>query len=646
MPVFMKTMRSRWACVLGLCVSTAVGLLDAAGTTQDGQIVVHPDQPKQTIWGFGFEIQSDSIGSGNQGLPEDAVAVPHDLSPQERQRFCDEMLKGFRYCRLAGGLYWRGLDSERKQLQPRWPGQLQELAEMLHGAGLEGLSFEYWSPAPYWKANNSYVSLGDESRNVLRCFGPDFGGDSVYHGDVDRFLRDFSQAVVRDISTLEAAGLKVSMWGLQNEPFTTGAGYSTCPYPNASDYVRAYRTVASAVRSHDPSILLFADTEPGFPDKIAAGMQDEAVASLVDAYVVHTIGSPSETVRQVHEKIRKKLPARMWFQNEYEYLQGGATPKRCLNTVQHIMDSFQLGENPTWFWLHALKPFKNAEASGYSLGFWKSLEETNQVALVDAIPRWRDGPAFTALPEGFRGMEMILPARGNESKPGAGYSFNVNQAATLYLLVENQGGYTPSGWQGTDLVARWGDHTDLVFKKEVKRGVVRIPAHTGQAGGKYGAPHAVFIQPTEAKSFKAMIGVNVPIVVRSEYVALEQAAARMAPGSWIYNPYNWNAVGSFVKRMPWDCVALQVEEPGYDPDARVFAFKRPNGRHTIVLSNRTGADRPFDINTGLPDATWKGFRYTPDDPGAGALGVAIGIQNGRRLQPTLPELSWEFWEEQ
>ena len=50
------------------------------------------------------------IGSGNNGLPEAPIAVPHDLVPSERQRLADEMLKGFRYCRLAGGLYWRGLD--------------------------------------------------------------------------------------------------------------------------------------------------------------------------------------------------------------------------------------------------------------------------------------------------------------------------------------------------------------------------------------------------------------------------------------------------------------------------------------------------------------------------------------------------------
>lgn len=150
----------------------------------DAQITVFPNKTKQTVWGIGFEIQSDAIGSGNTGLPTNKNAVPHDLTPSERERLATEMLRGFRYCRLAGGLYWRGLDEEQKYLQPRWPEQLEELRVMIETADVEGLSLEYWSPAPYWKANNSYVGKGREDKyNTLRCFGPDFGEDPVYQGD-------------------------------------------------------------------------------------------------------------------------------------------------------------------------------------------------------------------------------------------------------------------------------------------------------------------------------------------------------------------------------------------------------------------------------------------------------------------------------
>ncbi|MDA1068340.1 MAG: hypothetical protein O3C43_17770, partial [Verrucomicrobia bacterium] len=312
------------------------------------EITIHPAREKQVIWGLGFEIQSDSIGSGNHGLPENRVAVPHDLTPSERQRLYTEMLQGFRYCRLAGGLYWRGLDPEEKFMRPRWPEQLVELREMLQVAGVEGLSFEYWSPAPYWKANRSYVGKGREDPfNTLRCFGPEFANDPEYKGDVDRFLFDFAAAVVTDIKTLRAAGIPTLQWGLQNEPHVSNAHYSACRYPDSLAFVRAYRAVASAIRKYDSRILLFADTENAFPNKIGPAMNDLEIAGLVDAYVVHTIGAPSENVREVHAKIRAELPWRPWFQNEYEYLTGGATAERCLNTVQHILNSFQVAENPT-----------------------------------------------------------------------------------------------------------------------------------------------------------------------------------------------------------------------------------------------------------------------------------------------------------
>ncbi|MEO7598066.1 MAG: hypothetical protein ABIV50_03975, partial [Opitutus sp.] len=567
----------------------------------ESEFTVHPDRPKQIILGLGFELQSDSIGSGNQGLPEARIAVPHDLIPSERQRLAGEMLKGFRYCRLAGGLYWRGLDETRRFLRPRWPEQLTEIRDLLRTAGVEGLSLEYWSPAPFWKANQSYMGRTTaDPANLLRCFGPDFARDPVYHGDVDRFLADFAEALVGDIKTLQAAGLPTAMWGLQNEPHVSHDYYSSCLYPDGPSYVRAFRAVASAIRRHDPKILIFADTESSFPSKIATGMGDPAVSALVDAYAVHVIGADSEKVREVRAAITAQLPPRPWFQNEYEYLTGGATPERCLNTVQHIMNSFQLGENPTWFWLHALKPFKNAEASGYSLGFWKSLEEPSAVASNDQRHRWFGGPELAALPGAFANWEMISATRGDPAKPGKAYDFSVNQPVTIHLLVEQVGEYTPGpGWEEASTTAPvWAGGRDKIYRRQFPSGNVTIPAHTGKSGERFGAPHLVFIEPSAPATLKAMIGVNMPIQIRSEFLALGRAAAVLKPGHWIFNPFNWNAVGSFARRLPWDSVALAVDETHYDADARIFAFKRPNGKLSVVVSNRTAGERAFQIETG------------------------------------------------
>ena len=464
----------------------------------EGNYAVFSERPKQLIKGLGFEIQCDSIASGNTALPEETTSVPHDLAPPERERFYNEMLKGFRYCRLAGGLYWRGEDDpNQKQLLPRWPEQLAEIRDMIRASGVEGVSFEYWSPSPYWKANRKYTGR-DGSENVLRCWGSKFSNDPDYHGDTNRFLNDFAAACGKDLKTLREIGIPISLWGLQNEP-NVDQRYSSCLYTRAN-YAQTFISVAPAIRSFDPKIMIIADTANlGY---INAVLKKPEESKYVDALVVHHVGSDSSVVDLLIKDTNKPK-----FQNEYEYLAGPASPDRCLNTVQHIMNWFQLGGAPTWFWIHALKPIGNAEASGYSLGFWKPANDTN---------------------------------------------------------------------------------------------------------------------PTDSPQFPSL-----------------------KPGCWIWNKYNWHAVGSFIRHMPWDCRALDVKEDVSDPDLRILAYKKPDGKVTIVLSNSSGNSHLFHVNTGLlASVSFKGYRYTPDSAGLDFKGREIGTQPGPILSPLLSDRTWEFWEQQ
>lgn len=82
----------------------------------EGKYKILLAQPRQVIKGLGFEIKSDAIGSGNNGLPEKQTSVPHNLVKSERGRFYKDMLKDFRYCRLTGGLYWRGLTNGNRNI--------------------------------------------------------------------------------------------------------------------------------------------------------------------------------------------------------------------------------------------------------------------------------------------------------------------------------------------------------------------------------------------------------------------------------------------------------------------------------------------------------------------------------------------------
>jgi len=207
--------------------------------------------------------------------------------------------------------------------------------------------------------------------------------------------------------------------------------------------------------------------------------------SLVDALVIHHIGSDSNVVHPPPEPSGKPR-----FQNEYEY-QSATSAARCLNTVQHVMNWFQLGEAPTWFWIHALKPYTNAEASGYCLGFWRPIDDLDD----------------TKYPPGLK------------------------------------------------------------------------------------------------------------------------------PGHWIWNPYNWNAVGSFVRHMPWNCRAVSISEKNPDDDLRVLVFQKPDGKLTLVFSNRCGSEHTFKVHLGV-SRTFLGVRYTPDQAGQNTEGVALGEKRGGDLALT------------
>lgn len=333
--------------------------------------VVQWRRVRQTILGLGYEIQSDSIGSGNNGLPDAFTSVPRDLVDSERHRFCGEMLRGgqdlgFRYCRLALGLYVRGLTEDRKNLVGRWPEQMDELADMVRNSRTEGLMVEYWSPAPAWKSNDSYI------------------GGTLRSGD-QAFLSAFADGLVRDVRYLQDHGLPVSWWGLQNEPNVL-LNYSGCGY-SPDLYYNAFRTAASRIRSAFPHVRILANSLDGQHgvgcDRIRA---DRDTLALVDAWTHHHIGWDSN--HQMSNDLLADSEHRAVFNNEFEYLSWDTDriPWYTVNTAQSIMNWMVFQDSPTWIWLHALKPTYNSEAFGYSLGFWRPWDDDDFTHFPD-VPR-------------------------------------------------------------------------------------------------------------------------------------------------------------------------------------------------------------------------------------------------------------------
>jgi len=307
---------------------------------------------------LGVEIQSDSIGSSNNGLPNKTSSVPYDLIQAERERFYSDMMAGFRYIRLAMGRYLRGVDSERKHIIERFPGQVDLLQEMVVRSGAEGYAVEYWSPAPYWKDNGGFIG------GTLKDSSPEF-------------LDQFGSALAQDLKYLESHGCPVIMWGLQNEPPVgeQQATYSTCYY-TPELYYSVFKVIAPKIKEYKSSIFVHVDSWAG-QEREHLIAQDSTARSYVDGWTWHQIGSDSTMQIQQKATLLNGTFGRPVFNNEYEYLSGQATPARCINTAQSIMNWFVFENSPTWFWLHALKPTYNAEASGYGLGYWRPLDDND-----------------------------------------------------------------------------------------------------------------------------------------------------------------------------------------------------------------------------------------------------------------------------
>lgn len=356
--------------IVSACCVTATGTLltgTLACAQTGGSYTIRFDRPQQVIKGIGVEIQSDSIGSGNAGMPDEVSAVPHDLTPAERMRFYTWMLKGFRYVRFAMGLYLRGTDADQKHIIERYPGQMDDLRAMQNVAGIEGFDVEYWSPAPYWKQGKTY-----------------YGGTIAGHDPA--FLNAFSDALVDDLRYLQAHGLHVAMWGLQNEP---GVGhprpagsklnddakqsYATCYY-TPQDYAAALAVAAPKVRALLPKVEIQAPSWDGPAGEFAAEIRrNPELLKYIDAWTWHQIGHNSNDQVDKRTMYLRNADGKPVYSNEFEY-QPWDHPSfnsYFINTGQSLMNWMVFENSPTWFWLHALKPVTNMEAGTYALGFWR-----------------------------------------------------------------------------------------------------------------------------------------------------------------------------------------------------------------------------------------------------------------------------------
>lgn len=324
-------------------------------------IDVGPDaRLRQVIEGVGFEIQSDSIGSGfNPDVGDKVSGVPHDLVPSERVRFYRDMLRGFRTCRLALGLYLRGLDAGRQHIRQRWPTQMQELAELQNASGITGFEVEYWSPPPYWKGPNQTYS----------CSG---GGHTLRWAAGNRsFVEAMATAMAADVAYLGEHGLRVRWWGMQNEPQQC-PNYAGMVY-NDTQYHALFAAAAPRVLRAAPGVRIEAGAENGCASPAKGVFDDPTTAAYVTSWTFHTGGQAASTAMTNRSCGDGKS---VWV-NEWEYFRDSLGPADTVNLAAYVINTFVFWDAPKFTWLHALKPTYNAESLGFGLGFWRPPDDNS-----------------------------------------------------------------------------------------------------------------------------------------------------------------------------------------------------------------------------------------------------------------------------
>lgn len=183
--------------------------------------------------------------------------------------------------------------------------------------------------------------------------------------------------------------------------------------------------------------------------------------------------------------------------------------------------TFQAG----WYWLavlFAMVPLRLWGVDVQITGLPEQLQPT-QGMLAAGANRITGKYAIGMLPESLRGHPYVTIDRGEMDKPGAGYSFTVNTAVTVYLAIQERGKPTlPEGWEQTLYRLEYivplttggtRKHYDAIYKKAFPPGKVEIPPHDGTDGKYYGLPHLAIIEQIGQSVPTASVATNTHLPV-------------------------------------------------------------------------------------------------------------------------------------
>ena len=584
-------------------------------------------------------------------------SAPHDLTPDEKVRFAKEMLTGFRYCRLAMGLYLRGLDPEQKQIVGRWPSQMAELKQMQDVAGFEGFEVEYWSPPPAWKSCNTYYEGTLKDVNNMT------------------FVKEFGEACVKDIDYLQENGLKVVWWGMQNEP--------------NFDYANVTPAQCAAERQHKlQRYELQLQHEPQQQEQQQQQQQKRLIKRLEndDEEEEHKVGKGNGGAhRQVkHNAVLSTAKPKTFSRdnnnnNNDNNNDNGNNNDNIVNDNNNDNNNNNININIYNSFISPTTTNNRSSGNNPKGNKIKSSGMNESYAMCD----YTQCSYYTTfrvvapmIKKAFPGM--LIHANSARGQAGASAIANDDEAASYVdawtwhfagdrsVPVRNQS-WLLSGARGKPIfVNEFEYQPDTPF--------------FGKPTGTLNLAQLIlnFFTYTDSPSFYWIHALKPTTNMEAEGYAMgfwrpraDQNTSHYPDldyGHWMYYAPIYHALAGFAKIMPWNSVRYDVAEATVNDDARIMAFKTPSDTLThgaggplhafvtppdrigVVLAygrdvnNATGAS--FTYTLGFDDGrphTLNGYRFTSDDSGYNISLGSVTVPASGYADITVPPLSIEFW---
>ena len=112
-------------------------------------------------------------------------------------------------------------------------------------------------------------------------------------------------------------------------------------------------------------------------------------------------------------------------------------------------------------------------------------------------------------------------------------------------------------------------------------------------------------------------------------------------GHFTYEWSNYNAIAGFLKYMPWDSRRYNIKEDEERSNNRVMAWKKPDGKYVIAVTNRS--DEWFEFKITLDkERSFNGHRYNKE-----GVNLDLGRQTDSSiLSAKVKPWSIDFWVEE